>query len=204
MRSWEGTRLRDTPENRRLVEAQALIINAEMKAGTFDYLRQFPTGNKAPAVVETEQAAAKPPQTIGEYYRFGSSGKNRPSFARAWRAIIATTSRATFSQSSKRHHGLNSRRRCSTPSARTCSARKILLSRAAATSSTRVFAPVIETPGKSIVSRSSRGTILSPISVGRGRGRKIQIRSLRMSGTRFSIISKRRFRITILSCLRSF
>lgn len=125
MRSWEGTRLRDTPENRRLVEAQALIINAEMKAGTFDYLRQFPTGNKAPAVVETEQAAAKPPQTIGEYYRFGSSGKNRPSFARAWRAIIATTSRATFSQSSKRHHGLNSRRRCSTPSARTCSARKI-------------------------------------------------------------------------------
>lgn len=78
MRSWEGTGLPDTPENRRLVEAQATIINAEIKAGSFDYLRHFPKGNKAPAVVETEQTAAKNPQTIGEYYRIWIERKKPP------------------------------------------------------------------------------------------------------------------------------
>jgi len=47
VRSWEGTHLKDTPENRRLVEAKALIIADEMKKGTFEYLEHFPNGNKA-------------------------------------------------------------------------------------------------------------------------------------------------------------
>ena len=47
VRSWEGTHLKDTPENRGLVEAKALIIADEMKKGTFDYLEHFPNGNKA-------------------------------------------------------------------------------------------------------------------------------------------------------------
>jgi hypothetical protein len=46
MRFWEGTKLEDTPENRELAEAKALIISREMKDGIFDYLRHFPAGNQ--------------------------------------------------------------------------------------------------------------------------------------------------------------
>jgi len=45
--SWEGTGLLDTPKNRRRVEARAELINEEIEAGTFDYLKRFPEGNKA-------------------------------------------------------------------------------------------------------------------------------------------------------------
>ncbi len=45
--SWEGTGLRDTPRNRKRVEARAVLINEEMEARAFDYLRWFPEGNKA-------------------------------------------------------------------------------------------------------------------------------------------------------------
>ncbi len=58
MRSWEGTGLADTPENRTLLEAAALVISSEIKKKTFDYLRHFPKGNKAhlfrPATEPTE------------------------------------------------------------------------------------------------------------------------------------------------------
>jgi integrase len=47
MTSWEGTTLPDTPENRKLVEADAIRITREIKAGRFDYLKWFPAGNKA-------------------------------------------------------------------------------------------------------------------------------------------------------------
>ena len=47
MRSWEGTGLPDTPENRKLLEAAALVISAEIKNKMFDYLKHFPKGNKA-------------------------------------------------------------------------------------------------------------------------------------------------------------
>ncbi len=49
MRSWEGTGLQDTPENRRLLEAAVLVISSEIKNGTFNYLKHFPKGNKARA-----------------------------------------------------------------------------------------------------------------------------------------------------------
>ncbi len=45
--SWEGTHLKDTPENRELVEAQAVLITDQMKRKKFDYIEQFPNGNKA-------------------------------------------------------------------------------------------------------------------------------------------------------------
>jgi integrase len=64
-RSWEGTGLRDTAENRRLVEAKAVLIGREIKKGTFDYLKWFPEGNRAPQFRPKEEA----PKTIGEYYR---------------------------------------------------------------------------------------------------------------------------------------
>lgn len=47
MRSWEGTGLSDTPENRKLLEATALVISVEIKKKSFDYIKHFPTGNKA-------------------------------------------------------------------------------------------------------------------------------------------------------------
>ena len=39
-RSWETTDLQDTPENRKLVEAQSVVIGNEIRAGRFDYLRR--------------------------------------------------------------------------------------------------------------------------------------------------------------------
>ena len=47
MRSWEGTGLLDTAENRKLLEAAALVITSEINNQTFDYLKHFPKGNKA-------------------------------------------------------------------------------------------------------------------------------------------------------------
>ena len=64
-RSWEGTGLRDTPENRKLVEAKAVLIGREIKKGTFEYLKWFPDGNRA----EELQPKVEPPKSIGEYYR---------------------------------------------------------------------------------------------------------------------------------------
>ena len=64
-RSWEGTGLRDTSENRRLVEAKAVLIGREIKKGVFDYLKSFPEGNRAEQLRPKEE----PPKTIGEYYR---------------------------------------------------------------------------------------------------------------------------------------
>jgi integrase len=46
MRSWEGTGLADTPENRKLLEASALVISTEIRNGSFEYVRWFPDGNK--------------------------------------------------------------------------------------------------------------------------------------------------------------
>ncbi len=66
IRSWEGTHLKDTPENRRLVQARTILIEAEMKAGVFNYLKWFPHGNRA-HLFESAQAKAKPIK-IGEYF----------------------------------------------------------------------------------------------------------------------------------------
>ena len=89
MRSWEGTGLPDTPENRRLVEAQATIINAEMKAGAFDYLRHFPKGNRAPAIAPNEDSVQVTPLTVGDYFRIWIERKKppiiRPGLARDYR-----------------------------------------------------------------------------------------------------------------------
>ncbi len=59
------------------VEAHALIINAEMEAGTFEYLRHFPKGNKAPAL-EPEKPADQGPANVGEYYRIWIERKKPP------------------------------------------------------------------------------------------------------------------------------
>src|ERR1700752_5091664 len=65
IRTWEGTKLKDTPDNRRLLEARAVLISHEIKTGAFDYLKWFPQGNRAHLFRETSQSR---PVTVGEYY----------------------------------------------------------------------------------------------------------------------------------------
>jgi hypothetical protein len=60
----EGTELTDTPKNRELVEARAVLISREMECKTFDYLRWFPNGNRA----HQYMPSATKPQTVGDYY----------------------------------------------------------------------------------------------------------------------------------------
>ena len=73
-RSWEGTGLRDTRDNRKLVEAKAVLIGREIKSGTFDYLKWFPDGNRAEELRPNTTA----PNTIGEYYRVWIERKKPP------------------------------------------------------------------------------------------------------------------------------
>src|SRR5262249_62181166 len=47
MESHEGTKLKDTPENRRKCEARVRVIDQEIRDGVFDCLRWFPRGNLA-------------------------------------------------------------------------------------------------------------------------------------------------------------
>lgn len=81
LESWEGTGLKDTPRNRRRVEAKAELINDEIEKGTFDYLKWFPEGNRA----ELFKPEKKKPQTVGDYYRVWIESK-KPPFVRAGQA----------------------------------------------------------------------------------------------------------------------
>ena len=65
-RFWEGTKLEDTPENRQLAEARALIISQEMKDGIFDYLHHFPAGNKRHLFAREQRPASS--ETVETYY----------------------------------------------------------------------------------------------------------------------------------------
>jgi len=64
MRSWEGTGLEDTPENRELVEAQGVLISRHIRKKTFNYLEWFPEGNKADQFRPNQEE----PKTVGEDY----------------------------------------------------------------------------------------------------------------------------------------
>src|SRR5437016_3696259 len=80
MTSWEGTGLADTPGNRQLVEAQAVLISREIKKGVFDYLKWFPEGNKAELFRPKVEVESKP-KTVGEFYR-GWIERKKPPFVR--------------------------------------------------------------------------------------------------------------------------
>jgi Arm DNA-binding domain len=67
LRSWETTRLEDTPENRDFLEAQAKIISREIERGTFDYLKHFPDGNKA-HLFRREAPRPAAAETVKSYY----------------------------------------------------------------------------------------------------------------------------------------
>jgi hypothetical protein len=68
MRSWEGTGLADTPENRRLLEAAALVISTEIKNKSFDYIKHFPKGNKARLFRPAEQLSPSH-LTVESYFK---------------------------------------------------------------------------------------------------------------------------------------
>jgi len=67
LRSWETTRLEDTPENRDFLNAQAKIISREIERGTFDYLRHFPDGNRA-HLFQREAPRPAAPETVKSYF----------------------------------------------------------------------------------------------------------------------------------------
>lgn len=53
------------PENRKLVEAQALLIDNEIKRGKFDYLKWFPFGNQSDYFAGRRE---KTPESAQEYF----------------------------------------------------------------------------------------------------------------------------------------
>jgi len=73
-RSWEGTGLRDTPENREFVKAQAVIMSREIKKRKFNYLKWFPEGNKA----DQFRPKKEEPMTVGKFYREWIERKKPP------------------------------------------------------------------------------------------------------------------------------
>jgi len=80
-RSWEGTGLRDTPENREFVKAQAVIMSREIKKGKFDYLKWFPEGNKAHLFRVEEPTVER--KTIREYFEEWMRDKVPPLFKKS-------------------------------------------------------------------------------------------------------------------------
>jgi integrase len=84
----EGTDFKDSPANRARLAADVACIRAEIDAGRFDYLRWFPSGNKAalfrPATVVVREV------TIAEYAETWLAGKaadkdNRRTLVRDYR-----------------------------------------------------------------------------------------------------------------------
>jgi hypothetical protein len=102
LESWEGTGLRDTPANRKLLEAQATIINHEIEKGTFGYLKWFPKGNRA-KLFQAEHKKAEP-QTVRQYYKTWFVEKFRHSSKRAAAGNTSVTSARTFSNPRRQIH----------------------------------------------------------------------------------------------------
>jgi len=89
MRSWEGTGLADTPENRRLLEAAALVISTEIKNKTFDYVKHFPKGNKAHLFKAADESTPSH-ITVEAYYKVWikkQEGRGRPHRAKDYQTI---------------------------------------------------------------------------------------------------------------------
>src|SRR5262245_60644735 len=64
---WQGTGWRDTAKNRVKAEGKAVEITEEIKAGTFNYLKWFPNGNKAHLFGKADEKCAAPPLTLRQY-----------------------------------------------------------------------------------------------------------------------------------------
>jgi len=80
--SQERTGLRDTPTNRKRLDARARVIADEMAAGSFDYVRWFPNGSKA-ALLKPPPAAPRV-LTLREYADTVWLPRKKPPLVRAW------------------------------------------------------------------------------------------------------------------------
>jgi len=58
----------DTLQNRRLVEKQAALIGAEIRAHVFDYLKWFPNGNRATDFLRSKVAPSQHIPAVREFY----------------------------------------------------------------------------------------------------------------------------------------
>lgn len=76
VRSWEGTELEATPQNEKILKAKAVLIEDEIRKGTFDYLTHFPHGNKAGLFIQYRASAQ--PKTIRQYYQNWKKDKVQP------------------------------------------------------------------------------------------------------------------------------
>src|SRR5581483_2491202 len=87
--SHEGTKLKDTAENRRKAEARARVIDQEINEGTFEYLRWFPDGNLAASFrrqdVRFESAKRISVQAFFRKWATPDSVASRP-VSRKWRS----------------------------------------------------------------------------------------------------------------------
>lgn len=111
MESWEGTRHKDTPANRKLLEARALLISKEIQDGTFDYLKWFPEGNKAKLLRERLAPATR--HTIQSYGETEKSKEvwlkdKRPPFVKKTRARNYRTHLNSHILPLLGHHNLDS------------------------------------------------------------------------------------------------
>lgn len=73
---WEGLGLPDTAANRRVAEAQAIIISDEIERKSFDYLKWFPGGNKAHLFRDERDRAER--KTLRGYYQRWIADKKPP------------------------------------------------------------------------------------------------------------------------------
>jgi Arm DNA-binding domain len=80
---WQGTGWTDTAKNRTKAEGKALEITEEIDAGTFNYLKWFPKGNKAHEFLPKQEAPAVnvKAQTVGQFYEEWIE-KKKPPFIR--------------------------------------------------------------------------------------------------------------------------
>jgi integrase len=78
LESHEGTKLRDTPQNREKVAARARVIAQEIRDGTFEYLRWFPAGNLASRFEPTSMPAMSGrSSTVRGFFREWTSAESR-------------------------------------------------------------------------------------------------------------------------------
>src|SRR6266436_1596862 len=85
LESHEGTKLKDTPENRRKVEARARVIAQEIRECAFDYPRWFPTGNLASRFQPELEPAVGRIATVRAFSReWSRAGRNGRAVTPKW------------------------------------------------------------------------------------------------------------------------
>jgi integrase len=78
----QGTGWKDTPKNRTKAEGMAVEMSEQIKAGTFNYLRWFPEGNKAHEFGAKTTAAIEIQQTTVRKFYAEWIEKKKPPFVR--------------------------------------------------------------------------------------------------------------------------